>query len=374
MKKKLDYLLETLETNIDLDHLKEVENIYVDVLDYKPVPYLPLNIIFPIEEGLTLFPYGEAFENPEKMLYNELLLGVYGTSVYNSVMLKDHLPLQIRSNHGVGILSTLFGAACRIVNNSLPWVDHLGPEDLKKIISRGIPNFNQALGQKVMETNAYYHDKLGEYPQCYKAIRITQPDLQGPFDILHLLMGNQVFYDLYEAPGMLHELLDIITETYSGFRKHIEQQLTHSVESSAVYVHSSIYGGKVLLKDDTALINISDSMYEEFSKTYNDRILAAFQGGSIHYCGSMRPWHFNSIQSKWLKGINYGNPEMHDLRDTYDYWKERKVPLIQWGYNQPYEKIQEVYESGIRTGISLATQAEDIGHARLILEQHYRFS
>jgi hypothetical protein len=367
---QLDRLLDVLEEKIDLSHAAAIEKLHIDALHYHELPYLPLTIIFPVMDGLTLFPYVEAFDDPAKMLYNELLTGVYGTSVYNSVMLKDHLPLHVRSNHGIGILASLFGATCKIVNNNMPWVDHMGKEEVKKAISRGIPEFDTALGRKVMQTHDYYSEKLKSYPKCSRAIRITQPDLQGPFDIAHLLLGNDIFYDVYDSPQMLHELLDIITETYIGFRRHIEPRLTDHAGSGAVYLHGSIYGGKVLLKDDTALINISGPMYDEFSGSYNERILAAFGGGSNHYCGPLREWHFESIYNPWLRGINYGNPEMHNFKETYEYWARYKVPIVQWSYNQPFDKLKEVYELNIKTGVTLMTQAEDYCQAKRILEHH----
>jgi len=34
-------------------------------------------------------------------------------------------------------------------------------------------------------------------------------DLQGPFDIAHLVYGDDIFYDLYDDPKFVHHLLDL---------------------------------------------------------------------------------------------------------------------------------------------------------------------
>ena len=63
---------------------------------------------------------------------------VGGTSTWNSVRLKDDFPPHVRSNHGIGILSSLFGARCRIINDTMPWVEHLEPADLRTAIRQAI--------------------------------------------------------------------------------------------------------------------------------------------------------------------------------------------------------------------------------------------
>ena len=365
---RLNTLLEFLEENIDLNHLKEVENLHLDTIEYRQVSYLPLSVSFPPDGEFTPFPYAEAFEDSEKMLFNELL-GSF-SSIYNSIRLKDHFPLHIRSNHGIGILASLLGANCKIINNNMPWVDHLEIKEIKSLIARGVPDICKNLGKKVIETCKYFNDKLREYPKCFQAIHISQPDLQGPFDIAHLLIGGDIFYKVYDEPEMLRQLLEIITETYISFRKSIDNLLTHQAGKSAVYVHGCIYGGKVIIKDDTAAINLSREMYNEFAKLYNERILEAFGGGSLHYCGEARKWHFESINSKWLKGINYGNPEMHNLKNSYEFWSRNKIPILWWGNDQNHEFLDEVYRLKIPTGITLATEAESFSHAREILKNH----
>lgn len=366
---RLARLLDYLEENIDSEHVKKVEELHCSVLNYCEVEYLPLSVIYPLDNEFEKFPYSEAYDDPEKMLYNELLWSF--SSTLNSVRLKDHFPLQIRSNHGIGIISSLFGAKCKIINDNMPWVEHF--EDIKeieKVIEKGMPQLGAGLGGKVLETHKYFMDTLRQYPKCYNAIHITQPDLQGPFDIAHLLVGPQIFYEVYDNPEIIHRLLELITQTYIEYCKYLEPYLTDKAGKNAVYVHGSIYGGRVVIKDDTAAVNLSEEMYNEFSRQYNEKIFEAFDGGTLHHCGQERPWHFSSFYSQNLKGINYGNPEMHDLLKTYEYWSEKKVPIIWWGYNQKADFLKDVYDLKINTGISAAAIADNLDEARNILQRH----
>jgi hypothetical protein len=371
---KLDALLDFLEENIDEGHLRRTEKLHLDAMAYQPVPHLPLTLIYPPED-VAPFPYEEAFEDPEKMLYNELVRTVGGTSTHTSVRLRDDFPPHIRSNHGIGILSSLFGARCRIINNNMPWVEHLEPADLSAAVAKGVPDLSQALGRKVLDTHHYFLEKLGGYPKCFRCVRITQPDLQSPFDIAHLLMGNDIFLAVVDEPVLVHDLLAVITDTYIAFRRLVDPLLTDRAGADAVYLHGCLFGGRVLVKDDTAIVNLSQEMHRSFSKTWNDRIFEAFGGGSMHYCGPSRTWAREAVECPWLRGINYGNPEMQDLAAEHAYWRERKVPILLWGDALCLEPkdgpfLDDIGALGIRTGMTLAIRVRSREEARRVLERH----
>jgi hypothetical protein len=371
---KLDALLDFIEGNIDEEHVRGTERLHLDAMAYRPVSRLPLTLIYPPDD-IELFPYEEAYADPEKMLFNELVRTVGGTSTYAAVRLKDDFPPHIRSNHGIGILSSLFGARCRIINGTMPWVEHMALDEIRKVIGKGVPDLSQALGKRVLDTHHYCLEKLKGYPKSFRCVRITQPDLQGPFDIAHLLMGNDVFLAVVDYPDLVHELLAVVTDTYIAFRKKVDPLLTDRAGDGAVYLHGCLFGGKVLLKDDTAMVNLSQEMHREFSKTYNDRILEAFGGGSVHYCGPSRPWAHEAVGSPWLRGVNCGNPELQNLAEEFAHWSKRKVPILLWGdslrlQRQEGSVLDTVQSLGIRTGMSLAIRVNDEAEARAVLDRH----
>jgi len=371
---KLDNLLEFLEDRIDIRHQEEVEKNHLDSLDFKKVLHLPLIIYYAndklSDDKLMPFPYSEAHKDPEKMLYNELVAGI--GSIYNSVILKDHLPFHIRSNHGLGIISSLFGASCKIIYDNMPWVEHLKSiEEIKKVISRGAPNIDSKLSKKVTETYQYFNYKLKQYPKCYKAIKISQPDMQSPFDNAHLLCGANIFLYLYDYPDVMHALLDTITTAYIDYRKYIESYLTDKAGNGCMYVHGAIYKGRVIIKDDTAMVSLSEDMYREFVKPYNERILKEFGKGSIHYCGGSKEWHIRNIIDQQFSSANYGNPEMHDISKIYASFKEHRISIIGWGESlYYYDAVKGFLENDINTGISLIVKADDYEDACRVLEKH----
>lgn len=380
MKKsaELTCLLDFMEENIDIDHIREIEQLQYDAVNYKNIIRLPLTVCTKVE-GFQQIPPEEAFYNPELMLYNEILTSTVHSS-YNSVKAKDDGPLMIRANHGIGIIASMFGCKSIIIKNQMPWVSPLGLDDAKKVFSKGIPCVKTALGKRVIETYQYYHERLKSFPKCYEAIRITQPDLQGPFNIINLILGKDAYLLPYDDPDLLREMLTIISDTYIQFRKELNPILTDKIKD-AVFVHGFCCGGKVLIKADNATANLSSNMYKEFEHDPQEYIFSAFKkqgGGSLHYCGGSKSWHNETVYSDEMRCINYGNPELQNLVENYLFFKKKKVAIVGWGNTKSYDEVKKDFifpdsKKPIRTGVTLMCKTIDISQAIETVKRHRDF-
>ncbi|MBA7528036.1 hypothetical protein ES705_20219 [subsurface metagenome] len=76
---EVDRLLDYFEENVDLEHIEKIEQLNYDALNYKDILFLPLTIRT-TPEGFDRFPLEDAFDNPEKMLNNELLSSTFHSS------------------------------------------------------------------------------------------------------------------------------------------------------------------------------------------------------------------------------------------------------------------------------------------------------
>jgi hypothetical protein len=379
--KDLDELLEYIEERIDLEHLKKVEKIHVAANRFEKVPYLPITFLvtsdfFNYSESNNLFPYQEAFDDPVKMMYNELMQTCWGTSVYNSIQLKDFFPLQIRSNHGIGIIASMFGAKPKIMADSLPFVRPIeNKKEIRNIIKKGIPNFKAGLGKKVLENYQFFNDKLKKYPKCSEGIKITHPDMQGPFDIAHQIMGSDIFYMVIDDPDLIHELLDLITETYIRYRKYIEKyyHLNDKAAEDMIYIHGDINYGRVVIKDDTAQVSLSPEMYRDFAGQYNEKIFKEFKG-TYHCCGKINDHIYQLLdEDDNVHGFNYGNPELHDIKYVYRKNYKKKRAIYTWGWNQDFSYLKEILnDKDINTGLTLACMIKNIEEGKQILEKYYK--
>lgn len=364
----LESILEQIEEMISLEHAAEVECLHLNAMHYKDVSRIPLSIEYPADSKFPRIPYTEVFHDPEKMLYNELVS--VNNNIWNSVRLKDDYPLQIRPNYGVGIISSLFGAKIQVNDDTMPWVVPLeGEEAFRKAILHGVPEVRGGLAGKIQEAYQVFSEWLGPYPKCAKAIHLTQPDMQGPFDNLHLLRGEDVFYDLYDDPEMVHEALDIITETMISYQKSLPR-LNDRAGADSYYIHRAIYKGNILIKLDTETAMISESMFEEFCKPYNQRVLDALGGGSIHFCGGGKEWPSHQMPQQNITCLNFGNPEMQDILTDWTKAREQKICFVGYGQGQKYSFLREQMERGLRTGVTFLNWADDFEEAKKALDKH----
>lgn len=345
--KNLTELLEYFEENLDNDQVEKAFEKHKKSIGFEEIAQPPLMYSYP-KKDRGFYCMSEIHEDMEKMMYNELV------ACLGSIELKDDSLPMIRANYGVGILPSLFGAHCKIIQNNMPWVDSIGSEHaIKELIARGIPDLDEGFGQKITQTHAFYKERLAPYPKCREHIKIYHPDLQGPFDAAHLLWGSDIYYALYDQPELVLELMELITQTYIAFMERCFTEIS-DCDDGFQYHWRCLFPGKVLLRNDS-VVNLSKEMYLELVKPFDERILTAFGSGSIHFCGRADHLVFDMSSIQGNRGMNFGympNVQFGQsfLEFTEENYKKNKTPIIQY-----YLTADEAYAldtNRFHTGIS----------------------
>ena len=130
-------------------------------------------------------------------------------------------------------------------------------------------------------------------------------DFQGPLTTANQLMGyDKLMYLMYDDPKAAHALMDVVTESLITWVKAqkavIGEALDYCISDQQVYMGP--HGG-VWFSDDDAVL-ISSKLYREFVVPYNSRILTAFGGGAIHYCGNATHHVDNFKATEGLRALN----------------------------------------------------------------------
>lgn len=348
---KSEEILGYLEKKLDFEHLLSVKEILKKALNYEKLERIPLSFDFFPNLRFIDYPYIEAYEDFDKMMVNELI------NVCNSADLKDDSLPMIRANYGVGILPSLFGCRCRIVNGNLPWVDAYNSTDkIKQIIEKGIPDINYGLGAKVFAAIQYYKEKLLLFPKCQQLIRIYHPDLQGPFDVAHLIWGPEIYYALYDEAELVHDFLRLITKTYIHFMKELKKEINDE-DVDYCFHWGTLFRGRILIRNDSS-VNISKEMYEEFVKPYDEEILKEFGMGSIHFCGRGDQWLESMLETNGMKTINFGQPPnlsfgFDFLNKYHEKMRENEVSIARYLIDK--ESISQLTKSKFTTGVTFCT-------------------
>jgi len=252
----------------------------------------------------------------------------------------------IRSNYGTGILPSVFGAGIFYLDddaNTLPTTEPLGGKDkIKAIIDHGIPSKKTSLMQKTFECAERYLEATKSHPKIQKYVHYYHPDFQGPMDVVELLWGSDLFLDICDSPGLVKDLLALVTDTYISFMKQWNAIMPPFDRDYSVQ-WGMLVKGQLVLRDDSAM-NFSPEMYAEFIRPCDQKIFDAFGGGMIHFCG--RGSHYIAAMSRMrgLHGINLSQPHCNDLSAVFENTIEKDLRII--GF--PYEAAQQEQKAGRR--------------------------
>lgn len=239
--------------------------------------------------------------------------------------------LSVRCNFGTGIIPSLFGAELFIMpyeTDTLPASRSLpgGKEDIKKLIDKGVPDLYQNLGGKVFEVAERFLSIAKQYPKIGRHVHIYAPDTQGPMAICQSLWGSGIFFDFYDDKKLVHEMLNLATETFIAFTKEWFK-LVPSVMEGYCINWCMLHKGHVMLRDDDAM-NLSPDMFEEFIRPYDQRILDEFGGGGIHFCGKGDHYIHIIPQMRGVYVINLSQPECNNMDIIYKHTVEKGIKII----------------------------------------------
>ena len=364
-------ILDWIEERINLEHVASVEQRHIAAMQWQSIDRPPVTISAPVPAPFRIYPYHEAFEDPAKMLVNELVgpgmvWGADSPSIINSLTLQDDFPFQVRANYGLGIIASLFGAETRLVEDNMPWVQPIGLEALEKVVARGQPDLDAGLLPCALETMAYYREALAPYPKCREAIHITQTDLQGPFDIAAQLWGSEIFTAFQDKPQFLEDLLALIADTFVQVSRAVGHASTQATGAECIYLHFAISPGNCLVKDDSSIM-LSPRTYDRFIRPANERVLQTLGGGGIHWCGSGQHWQAAFLDTEGLTCVDWGNPERLDLASWEPLLRERRLPVSQMNWTAEAFLAQRP-DRVFPTGAAFTVHAASLEEASRILD------
>lgn len=200
--------------------------------------------------------------------------------------------------YGTGVTASAFGIGVNFLEKMDPTTDIANFPDPKAIDQMTMPDMETAgLFPKVTETIRYFM-KNSNLPVCFT-------DNHGPLTLAVQIIGyDKLFYWMQDYPKKIHALMDLLSDTVIEWVKYqkeiLGQPMNHCFGNQGVYVPEGV---GVWFSDDDAVI-ISGEMYKEFVVPYNEKILKAFGGGIIHFCGNGNQHIENFKSMEHLRGIN----------------------------------------------------------------------
>ncbi len=364
LRQVLNHLCETLTKR-----QMETDALYRHALDWEPVERPPLVATYPLpgDARFQPYPHRETFDDPEKMLYNELV-HAFDTSIALHSGLGDDLPLTVRANFGTILIASMFGAPVEQTGDNPPWIVHRESHSfsLEQIADTDPLDFARGWIPRALETMRVYLQLFDEYPALGAKIRIVLPDLQGPFDNLELIRGSDVFLDLADTPEAVDRAMTAMATAQIGLTRYFGQWTTEP-EEGYCHQHAVMLKGNILLRNDSCIM-LSPTMYRQQIAPHDERVLRELGGGGIHSCGTVE-----HLVDEWLglpsiRSLDLGQPELNDLDTIYAKAAAKQVPLIRLAASEADICSGEAGRC-FPTGVVVIHRAKDFQSARAMLRK-----
>jgi len=356
-------LLDYYESIIDVEHFHKTIELQKKIMQFEEPEHIGMRLMYP-SDTFKRYTMQEIHSDMAKMMYNELL------DCLPQIEAKDSGIPMLRANFGVGALPCAFGLKSYIIENNMPWVEHVSKDEAKKILVRGVPDYTAGYGQRILEIYEFYKEVLSKYPKCNEVIKFHYPDYQGPFSTVHLILGTETYYEVYDDPDFIHELLDLSVETYLTFIRKIKPYINDEMYDGYCLHWNALYPGKILLRNDSA-VNLSVDMYKEFVEPYDLKIIKALGGkASMHFCGRADHWIFELARCEDIIGLNFGHMESQVFGQDYlDFLApevtDKKLPIIDYFLTK--KDFDSLDFKKYRTGINYKMAVSDRQEAEQVL-------
>ncbi len=321
--------LEDLESRIDVD----VETKLFEQWQDFALGRWQGNAFCPVRLGEPQAPHidwpevrvNNALQSHEQMLLQQYRL------CSDTLAGRDGRLLCVRANYGTALIPLLFGAEVFLMDpetDTLPTSRPIpgGAVAMRRLIGKGVPEVNASFCARAFEIAEWFKAVAVQYPKIGHFVHIYHPDTQGPMDIAEMLWGSNIFFGTMDHPDVLHELLQLITETYIAVMRRWEAVVPPSGGGYAAH-WGTLHQGRIMLRDDSAM-NFSSDMYEEFIRPYDQRLLVEFGGGAIHFCGKCDHYIGVMSQLKDLHAVNMSQPHLNNMETVLRHTVDKGICLL----------------------------------------------
>ena len=327
----IEVLLPDLESRIDPAEEKRLLQHWINFCDggFSGHAFHPMrNYIAPQRIDWPSVTVNQALEDEEAMAIQQF------SEVSRAIDAGNGSILNVRCNYGSSIVPSLFGVEPFAMDeklNTLPTSLPMpgGIDAVRAALDNGVPDIHSALGGRVFAMAERFQQMVAPFPNISEFVHIYHPDAQGPIDICEVLCGSEMFYYLYDYTDLMKQFLELITQTYIAFMREWQRLVPPKLPRHSAH-WGMLHKGRITLRNDS-LMNLSEDMYIEFVRPFDQRLFDEFGGGMVHYCG--KGDHFACAMSEMsgLYSLNIAQPHLSDMEHIIMHTIDRGISIL--GFN-----------------------------------------
>jgi hypothetical protein len=274
-------------------------------------PIIAHGDLSPEQERIPRYNHKEAFYNADFMLCNNVRAAISAADSGS-----DAVP-SMRANMGTGMTLSCLGLEQEVFDDKMPWLkEHLDKEQISRLGPDDIKI--QGTFERALNHMRRFKEVMGD------AIPIFCPDTQGPFDLAHLILGDDLFLECYDDPPFVRHLLELCVSL--GIKTHTWAKEVSGEAKDKLYHGNYLYAenmGIRICEDTTALLNAEQ--IEQFAMPYTQKLARHFGGAWVHYCGRNDHLAKAVLNIPEVRGINFGHIPGHQHEIPF----EQDMELVQ---------------------------------------------
>ena len=194
----------------------------------------------------------------------------------------------------------------------------------------------------------------------------------SPLDLAGALRGDKIYYDFYDSPDELHELLNYCADATIQFAEDI-------YSLAGRYLNDTKYGmwfldGIINMSEDIACM-ISGDLYREFAAPHTQKVIDHFGTGHMH-CHSRAMYlvkeicSLRNVANLWLAT----DPNQPRPIDHIDQLNEDANGVCLAIDCETFEEIEDNYEKLCKGNYSICLPVKDIEEAYYVTDRFNKLS
>ncbi|HEX3000023.1 MAG TPA: uroporphyrinogen decarboxylase family protein [Armatimonadota bacterium] len=239
----------------------------------------------------------------------------------------DRVPT-VRVQFGTAQVAAAFGCRITVPPNSLPAAASHVLSSAEAVYALEKPALDAGWYGKLYEWTARWQEQLPE------GIHIQHPDIQSAFNSAHLIRGNDILTDFYDAPEAVDRLLDVVTDFMIDITRHCKQMISQDTEW--FFDWGALWKGAARISN-CSMHMISAKFYREHILARDIRFFEAIGGGRMHYCGTSDAVIDEFFKVPAITGLDY-DAQYHDLWSLCER-APKQVTLLHWGSEKTLARL-----------------------------------
>ncbi|MEI6070962.1 MAG: uroporphyrinogen decarboxylase family protein [Verrucomicrobiae bacterium] len=245
---------------------------------------------------------------------------------------EDDTAPAVRVEFGTAQIPAAFGCPLHLSELNPPACGGHILQNAEDVATLPMPTVTSGWFGKFEEWVAIWKENMPDW------VKWVVPDVQSPFNSAHLIRGNDIFSDFYDAPESVECLLDKVTDYMIEVTHHVRKVM--GAEPGWIHDWDCYWKGNARISN-CSMQMISPELYRQYVLPRDRRYFDAIGGGRIHYCGKSRAVIEEFFAIPNISGLDVDST-IHDFWDVCEHAPKHLILTPTSGFRENSEELNRL--------------------------------